>query len=303
MPDTAVADPDTGASLRALAAAHGLTSAAARPGIVTYLRQLWSYRHFIATYADARVSSSLSKNRLGRLWQVFTPLINAGVYYVIFGIILKTRNGVENFGAYLCIGVFLFGYTQGSVQNGIQSITSNLGLIRALQFPRASLPLAITMVELQNMIPAMGVLAVIVLVDGEPLTVRWLLIVPVLMVLTLFNVGLALFSARLGAKLIDLKQVVPFALRVWMYGSAVLYPVQMFAELEINKQKVPWLTEILEANPAVVFIELMRHALMDSVELAAPVGRLWLMAAGWSVLVGVSGFLYFWRGEKEYGRG
>ena len=298
MPETAVAQSEAGVPLRELAARHGLSSAGALPGVVTYIRQLWAYRHFISTYADARVSSSLSKNRLGRLWQVLTPLTNAAVYFLIFGVILETARGVANFPAYLCIGVFVFGFTQSTVQNGVQAITANLGLIRALHFPRASLPIAITLVELQNMIPAMGVLSLIVLLTGEPLTWQWLLLVPIILIQTIFNMGLALFAARLGSKLPDLKQIIPFALRVWMYGSAVLYTTKQFGALGR-----PWLTTLLESNPAVVFIELMRHSLMENVELASPVWQLWALAGGWTLVVGIAGFLYFWRGEKEYGRG
>jgi teichoic acid transport system permease protein len=299
MPETAVAQSEAGVPLRDLAARHGLSSAGALPGVATYVRQLWAYRHFISTYADARVSSSLSRNRLGRLWQVFTPLINAAVYFLIFGVILDTKRGIENFPAYLCIGVFVFGFTQSTVQNGIQAISGNLGLIRALHFPRASLPVAITLVELQNMIPAMAVLSVIVLITGEPLTWQWLLLLPIILIQTIFNMGLALFAARLGSKLPDLKQLIPFALRVWMYGSAVLYTTKQFESPGIQ----PWLTTLLESNPAVIFIELMRHSLMENVALASPVGQLWALAAGWTLLVGIAGFLYFWRGEKEYGRG
>ena len=109
------------------------------------------------------------------LWQVLTPLINAGVYYVIFGVVLNTRGDVDNFIAYLCTGVFLFGFTQSVIQAGIQAITANLGLIRALHFPRASLPIAIALVELRNMVASMSVLIAIVLITGEPITVEWLL--------------------------------------------------------------------------------------------------------------------------------
>jgi teichoic acid transport system permease protein len=105
-----------------------------------------------------------------------------------------------------------------------------------------------------------------------------------------------MFTARLGSKMIDLKQVMPFALRVWMYGSAVIYPVQEF-------RGHGFLTTLLNANPMVVYIELMRHAMMEDVKLAMPVSHLWLLAAGWAVVFGVVGFVYFWRGEKEYGRG
>ncbi len=299
MSQTAVADSDTGIPLSELARRNGLTYAGKLPGLGSYTRQLWSYRHFIAYYANAKVSSALGKTRLGLLWQVLTPLFNAAVYYVIFGKILNTSHGVDNFVAYLCIGVFIFGFTQSVVQAGIQAISGNMGLIRALHFPRASLPLAITMVEVRNMFASIAVLMVIVLAFGEPITWQWLLVVPIFLLQTIFNAGLAMFTARLGSKVGDFKQLVPFAMRIWLYGSAVLYPVSKFSEAIDNR----WLLTAVEANPLLVFIELMRHSLMEDVALASSPLVLWLQAAGWALVVGIGGYVYFWRGEKGYGRG
>jgi teichoic acid transport system permease protein len=298
MPQTAVADSDTGLTLKELAHRHGLSSAGALPSLPAYTRQLWSYRHFIAAYANAKVTSSLGKTRLGSLWQLLTPLINAGVYYTIFGLLLNTDRGMTNFVTYLCIGVFLFGFSQSVVQAGVQSITGNLGLIRALHFPRACLPIAVVLVELRNMLAAMVVLMSIVLVTGEPVTWQWLLVVPILMLQAVFNAGLATAGARLGIKLSDIRQLVPFVMRIWLYGSAVLYPVTFFAQ-----RLDGWKLAVVEANPLLVYIELMRHALMEDVALANPPAVLWTQAVIWAVAVGLGGFVYFWRGEKGYGRG
>lgn len=298
MPQTAVADSDTGLTLKALAERHGLAAAGKLPSLPAYTRQLWSYRHFIASYANARVSSTLGNTRLGSLWQVLTPLTNAAVYYLIFGVILGTRSGVDNFIAYLCTGVFIFGFTQSSVQSGITSITNNLGLIRALHFPRASLPIAFTLVEVRNLVASMGVLIAIVLVTGEPVTWHWLAIVPILLMQATFNAGLSMAAGRLGAKLTDIKQLVPFIMRIWLYGSAVLYPVQRFSD-----HLDGWQLQVVQSNPLLIFIELMRHALMENVQLAGSLTQLWLSAAAWTLVVGLGGYVYFWRGEKGYGRG
>ena len=298
MPQTAVAGSDTGLTLKELARRHGLTAAGKLPSLPAYSRQLWAYRHFIASYANAKVTSSLGKTRLGIFWQVLTPLINAAVYYVIFGIILNTKSGVENFVPYLCTGVFIFGFTQSVVQAGIQSISSNMGLIRALHFPRASLPLAITTVEVRNMLASMAVLIVIVLGFGEPVTWDWLLIVPIFLLQSVFNAGLALAAARLGSKVADFKQLVPFVMRMWLYGSAVLYPVTRFSD-----HLSGWQLNLVQANPMLVFIDLMRHALMEDVPLAGSATLLWLEAIAWTLVVGLGGYVYFWRGEKGYGRG
>jgi teichoic acid transport system permease protein len=298
MAQTAVADSETGLSLRELARRNELTAAGRLPSLPEYTRQLWSYRHFIAAFANAKVTASLGNTRLGLLWQVLTPLINAGVYYVIFGVLIDTKRGVDNFTAYLCIGVFIFGFTQSVVQAGVSAVTGNLGLIRALHFPRASLPISITLVEVRNIIVSMVVLMAIVLFSGEPLTFEWLLIIPVLLLQAVFNSGLAMLVARLASKVHDVRQLIPYIMRIWMYGSAVLYPVTNFSD-----HLHGWKLYLVEANPLLVFIELIRHSLMEGVRLAGSQRLLWVEAVVWTLVVGFGGFVYFWRGEKGYGRG
>ncbi|HEX5201999.1 ABC transporter permease [Paractinoplanes rhizophilus] len=298
MAQTTVVESYSGPTPKELARKHGLGAAGRLPSLPEYTRQIWSYRHFIWEFASAKVSAALGNTRLGMIWQVLTPLFNAAVYYVIFGVLLNTQRGVDNFIPYLCTGVFIFGYTQSVVQAGVTAISGNLGLIRALHFPRASLPLSITLVEARNMIASMAVLIAIVLFKGEPLTWEWLLLVPALLLQTVFNAGFAMLVARLGSKLHDLRQLVPFIMRVWMYGSAVLYPVTQFTE-----HLHGWKLAVVQANPLLIFIELMRHALMENVTLAGPPMLLWTQAVAWTLVIGLGGYAYFWRGEKGYGRG
>jgi teichoic acid transport system permease protein len=298
MATTAVANPDSELTQAELAARYGLTVAGARPTLVSYIRQLWSYRYFISSYANARLVASFSTARLGRLWQVLTPLTNAAVYYLIFGVVLGTSGQIENFIAYLCTGLFVFTFTQSVVSGGTTAITGNLGLIRALHFPRACLPIAITLTQFQHLLASMIVLAGIVLIDGEPLSVEWLLLVPAVLLQSVFNAGLAMAMARFGSKITDLKQIIPFVMRTWMYGSGVLYSVENFEKH--LPETVAWLVQL---NPLLVYIELMRHALMESAPVTGSPMQSWLLGVGWALVAGVLGFIYFWRGEKEYGRG
>ncbi|MEW2141811.1 ABC transporter permease [Micromonospora vinacea] len=297
MATTALVDPDTGLTQAQLAARHGLRVAGERPSLVEYSRRLWAYRHFIAAYANAKLVASYSNAKLGQLWQVLTPLTNAAVYYLIFGVVLA-QNSIPNFIAYLTTGLFIFNFTQSAVLAGTQSISSNLGLIRALHFPRASLPLSTTMTQFQQLLASMVVLIGIVLVTGEPLTWEWLLLVPALFLQAVFNAGVVLLVARLGSKSSDLKQVMPFIMRTWMYGSGVLYSVSLFERLP------SWATTLVQYNPLLVYIELARYALLEEAPLLnESLTQLWLVGAGWALVAGIGGFIYFWRGEQEYGRG
>jgi teichoic acid transport system permease protein len=300
MTQTVMVETETGESLQDLARRHGLASSGKLPGLLTYARQLWAFRHFITTYASARVSNSLGTTYLGIVWQVLTPLFNAAVYYVIFGVILNQKAGTSTgaYIAYLCCGVFIYNFTGASLSNGGSSVVSNLGLIRALQFPRAALPISIAIVELRNLIASMAVLITIVLCVGEPLTWEWFAVIPALALQTVFNLGLAMFFGRLVHKIIDIKQLIPFLMRIWMYMSAVLYPVQRFTD-----HLHGWKLHVLEANPLLVYIELIRFALLEDVKLAGTPKLLWVEAAAWAIGVFFIGFVFFWRGEKGYGRG
>jgi teichoic acid transport system permease protein len=55
---------------------------------------------------------------------------------------------------------------------------------------------------------------------------------------------------------------------------------------------------VLEVNPGAVYVEVVRAALIEG-----PRGHhLWWLAAGWAVLVLVTGYLFFWQAEEQYGR-
>src|ERR1051326_2279376 len=141
--------PEGSGSLAELAARYGLRPSSARPSLAAYVRMLWERRDFIVAYATARNVSMYTEARLGNLWQVLTPLLNSAVYYLIFGILFQQNRGIYHYTAYLVIGVFIFSFTERSIVVGSTVMRSNITLIRALYFPRACLPLAYVMVELQ----------------------------------------------------------------------------------------------------------------------------------------------------------
>jgi teichoic acid transport system permease protein len=295
-----------------MAAKYGLAVAGKRPNPVAYARRLWAARHFIVTWATARNQALYSGSRLGQLWQVLTPILNVAVYYLIFGILLGTRDGIPDFIVYLVAGVFIFNFMQTAMLYGSRAISDNLNLIRALYFPRASLPIAITIIQLQQLLVAMVILVAVALAQGEPVTWHWLLIVPALCLQFVFNTGLALLVARFGAILTDTSQLLPFILRTWLYASGVFYSIKAM----VGKHRIPGAVSwILDHNPPLLFIQVIRSQLITVPATNDPKVALgyqnamflpphaWLWLGIWAAVVGIGGYLYFWQGEETYGRG
>ncbi|GGT11997.1 ABC transporter permease [Streptomyces purpureus] len=292
--------PDEGLSPADLAAKYGLSVSGARPGLVEYVRQLWGRRHFILAFSQAKLTAQYSQAKLGQLWQVATPLLNALVYYLIFGLILNASRGMpkEVYIPFLVTGVFVFTFTQSSVMAGVRAISGNLGLVRALHFPRASLPVSFALQQLQQLLFSMIVLVLVAIGFGSYPSLSWILVVPALALQFVFNTGLALIMARLGSKTPDLAQLMPFIMRTWMYASGVMFSIPIML-----RDKPAWIADVLMYNPAAVYMDLVRFALIDGYGSENLPAHVWLAGLGWSVLIGVAGFVYFWKAEERYGRG
>ncbi|GHI95277.1 MULTISPECIES: ABC transporter permease [Streptomyces] len=290
-----------GHDLAALAARHGLSVSGARPSLREYVRRLWARRHFIGAFSTAKLTAQYSQAKLGQVWQVMTPLLNAAVYYFIFGVLMNTKRGVEDYVPFLVTGVFVWTFTQSSIMAGTRAISGNLGLVRALHFPRAALPVSFCLQQLQQLLFSMAALVVILLAFGVPPAVSWVLAVPALVLQFLFNAGVAMVMARVGSKIPDMAQLMPFLLRTWMYGSGVMFSIHHMTGPDSN---VPsWVGTLLQANPAAVYIDLMRFALIDSFDGSMLPDHVWAMALGWALVAGIGGFIYFWKAEETYGRG
>lgn len=271
----------------------GLQRAGARLPVEEYTRRLWERRWFVIAYSRAANSVGYERSFLGQAWQLLVPLLNIAVYYLIFGLLLHTKRGVSNYIAYLSVGVFVFAFCTASLNAGSRSITQNLGLVRALQFPRAVLPVSTTLVALLQLLYSLIVLIPILLISGEPIRAQWLELVPAIALQSMFCLGVAFAVARIGARVPDTTQVLPFIARVWMYTSGVMYSVAVF-----SKGQPGWVSTVLTYNPGAVYLGLARNALL----VGNPVTpNLWPIAIAWGVGTLAVSYLYFWRGEEEYG--
>lgn len=265
-----------------------------RPTLSSYLRQLWQRRHFITAEARAKAFSGNRDMLLGNLWLIGVPILQGLAYYVIFGLILKTNRGIENFTGFLLVGVFLFRFTAASMQQGITVMSQTRGITGAFAFPRAAVPLSVLLRETLSMLPVVATMALLLLAvpPGTQVTWTWLLFPLVFALQTMFNLGITMYTARLGSALPDLRNLTAFIVRIWFYTSGVFFAIDTFVT-------DPLWRAILQANPLYLVLDMARDLLLyDTI----PALESWLFLALWAFLTPIFGFLYFWQGEETYGQ-
>lgn len=291
----------TSQELGELAARHGLRKVGVRPPLVTYVRETWRRRDFARYMATSSIYAENQNTFLGQLWTILNPALNALVYILIFGIVLKLSRGLENFIGFIVIGTFVYRFVSDSATGGARSISKNLNLVRSLHFPRAVLPVSAVMAQFASLVPTVGVMIFFVLISGIFPSVtfggvdwEWLLLVPALVLTYLFCTGVALILARIVAALPDLDNILPFVLRVLMYASGVIFPIERYVP-------EPTLNLILQYQPVAIYLDLARQALLQEPTIPLDATK-WLWGIGWAVLFFVVGFIFFWRAEARYGR-
>lgn len=288
-------------------AGPALRSMAEAQPLGEYVRELWNRREFTMSLATGSLRAQHLDTTLGNVWHVLNPALLMLVYYVVFGLLLDTSRGVDNFLGFLGIGIFAFSYATRTVIACGSSIVNNMGLIRSLQFPRAVLPVSTTIRELTGYGFATLVMFAVLLATGEYPHVEWLLLPVVVGLFTVFCAGLGLMVARLTDRVRDMANVIPYVFRLLFYLSGIIYSVDAFITADaLDRLGIPLSPETAKAlfilDPFYTYIELMRTLLMDSYEIPSE-PLTWFAAFVFAPVTFAVGLVYFRGGEKSYGRG
>jgi teichoic acid transport system permease protein len=284
-----------GDRLEALAEATGLDRVGRPAPLGEYAREVWRRRYFAFTLAWSRYRARNTQDRLGALWNVLRPLLQAGVYAAVFGLLLRGSTAKPpNYVEFVTAGVFSFTFLSSTLTQGSKSIVGDLGLVRTLRFPRAVLPLAAALQQFYAFVPAVGVLAILLLALGNRPRPEWLLLPVAVVLMAIFGVGTAMICARVTTLVRDFSHLLPFVIRILFYVSGVIIDVR-----RIKIPSHPFLEDVLQYNPFHVYIELVRQSLLSTHEVH---GLYWQWGAIWAVGALLIGFVFFWRGEESYGR-
>lgn len=263
-----------------------------KPSLRSYVREVWAKRDFTTTGSFGDLRAQNMNTLFGGIWHLFNPLLLAGVYYIVFGIIFDAAD-IEgtNYPAFLVIGIFVFTFTQKSMAAGSRTVIANLPLIQSLQFPRVVLPLGAVMTEALAHVPAITMMLLLVMATGEPFTLLWPLLLPAFALQAAFNLGLAMATARMTFHFRDTQQLLPYVTRLWLYLSGVFYSTERIPE--------GWARTLFELNPVHAFIQLSREILLFQ----EPQIRTWVISGAWAAFALVGGFFFFRAKEVDYGRG
>jgi lipopolysaccharide transport system permease protein len=208
--------------------------------------------------AQRDVSASYKQTVLGPFWFILQPLMVTAVFSYLFG--RMGRLGTSDVPHYLFYmsGLVLWTFFAEIVNKTSTVFTANAHIFNKVYFPRLSVPLAGV---ITNLIPLGVQLALFLagfafyLLSGNPfIHPNWfILLAPLVFVqLAALGLGLGLIVTAYTSRFRDLVFGVKVGLQLWMFGSAVVFPISRI--VDPNDRVLFFL------NPVVPAIESFRYA-------------------------------------------
>jgi teichoic acid transport system permease protein len=257
------------------------------PPLGPYVRELWRRREFAFELSRTDLRAQHYNTVFGQLWLIINPLLLAGVYFVLVDI-LRSGQRPPGFFAHLVGALFAYYFVSDSVRRSIRSVTSGGRLILNTSFPRTLLPLSAVITGIKRFLPTLVIYIPVHILSGLPITVSQLWVFPIFALMTVLACGLAMMVSAAQVYFRDLKNFLPYALRVWLYASPVLYT----AEQVPNRYDI-----ILTLNPLAALLTAWNDVLDLGV---APSAHDILVGAAWAFGLFMAGAVFFISREREF---
>ena len=169
---------------------------------IPMLKGVLQFRGFILTNVQREFQAKYRNSMLGAAWTVLNPLAMIVVYTVVFSQVMKSRlPGIEStyaYSIYLCAGTLTWGLFAEIVGRGTTVFLDHAGLIKKVNFPRICLPIIVVVNALVNFAIVFALFLVFLVVTDNFPGLPFLAMIPLLLIVILFAIGLGILLGVLN---------------------------------------------------------------------------------------------------------
>jgi len=178
-------------------------------------------REMVSTDFKVRYQNSV----LGYMWSLLKPLFLFAILYVVFTYIIPLGKGVEHYPVYLLTGVILWNFFTEATAQGTISVVMRGDLIRKISIPRYLVVIASALSALINLGLSLIVILIFALLSGILPSFSWLLLIPLIVELFVFALGISFFLSALFVKFRDVSYIWEIVMQAGFYATPIIYPL------------------------------------------------------------------------------
>ena len=223
------------------------------------LRELLEYKDLLRYNILKNIKGKYRQMALGPLWIILQPLVNTLLFTFVFGDMAGMSEEGTPYVLITLSALIPWTLFQNSTTFGANSLVTQMNVISKVYFPRIILPLSDILAWFVDFIITFVLLLIVMFYYGYIPTLRLLIVPFLLLYVTLITLGISLLAASLTVRFRDVKLLIQYGLRVFMF----LTPVAFTAEKLKSSIQAHWL---LELNPMYWICEGFRWCVVGSGE-------------------------------------
>ncbi len=250
------------------------------------------YRYLFEQMVRRELRQKYKGSALGVVWYVVNPLVLMGAYALMFGVLLDAVD-VEDYPLFLIVGLIVWVFFSQSLLTAATSLPEQASLVGKVRFPRETVPASVVAVQLVTFLVLLLLVTPVMVAVRGTLEPELLLLVPLVVCLFAFTLGLALAVSVLHAYYRDVQPILAAALLPWFFLTPIFFRVQELPGIDGRE----WAEILLRwVNPVAPFVEAVREVLYAG---ALPDAGILLYVFVASVAALLAGWTLFRRLERE----
>ncbi len=216
---------------------------------------------------------------LGIAWSVLSPLLSLLVMNLIFETLLGSS--IEHYTIYLFSGQLIFSFFSDSTNEGMTSLLNNADIFTKVNVPKYLFLFSKNVSSLINFGITLLIYFLFVILNGVPVTWKFLLLIYPVICLVIFNLGVGLILSALYVFFRDIQYLYSIFTLLLMYMSAIFYSIETFPQIGRN---------LFLLNPIYVYIRYFRKIVLEE---TIPTPQFHLIALGYAAIAfGIGSWIY-----------
>jgi len=193
------------------------------------IKELYAYREMIFSLVRRDLNGRYKGSALGFLWTFINPLLQLGVYTMVFSVIM--RNGISDYYLFLFVALIPWIFFSTSLSGGSSCIWSQKEMVKKIYFPREVLPIAFVTSQFVNMLLSFLVIFAVLIFSGKGINLIAILYLPVIMVVEyILALSVAMISSAVTVYLRDVEYILGIVTMAWQFLTPVMYSVDVVPE-------------------------------------------------------------------------
>ena len=152
----------------------------------------------------------------------------------------------------------MYSFLNEATSGSVRSIVNRENLVRKIDFPRLAVPLATMLTALFNLGLNLVPVFVFLLASGGSIRWTWLELPFLLVLLTVFVLGLGMLLSALFVRYRDIDPIWTVAMQILFYATPIFYTVSL-----VREKASEGVVRLMFANPFAAILQQTRHAVVD----------------------------------------